>query len=123
MQNCTIFDRSVEENIAYPNNELTTFMQKNINKFQLDKVIKRTNDNEASLANQLSGGEMKRISFVRAASRRGDVYIFDEPTNDLDSQNVVNVIEMMQKLAKNNIVIVISHDRRVVNCANKVINL
>ncbi len=123
LQNCTIFDRSVVENIAYPNSTLTSFMKKNVNKFQLEKAIERTNNAELSLLGQLSGGEMKRISFVRAVSRRGDVYIFDEPTNDLDLQNVSNVIEMMKKVAKNDIVIVISHDKRVVNIADNVVNL
>ncbi len=75
------------------------------------------------MAGQLSGGEMKRIAFVRAVSRRGDSYIFDEPTNDLDADNVSNVLAMMQKVKTNNIVIVISHDKRVVNIADKVINL
>lgn len=123
LQNYTIFDRSVVENIAYPGTSLTTFMQKNIDKFQLSPVIARTNDNELNLAGQLSGGEMKRIAFVRAVSRRGDIYIFDEPTNDLDADNVSNVLAMMQKVKTNNIVIVISHDKRVVNIADKVINL
>ncbi len=123
LQNCTIFDRSVVENIAYPNADLTAFMEKNIKKFQLSKAIERTNNSELSLSGQLSGGEMKRISFVRAASRRGDVYIFDEPTNDLDPQNVINVIQMIKKLGENDIVIVITHDKRVMNMADNVIEL
>ena len=86
-------------------------------------MAKRTNNDSVNLLDQLSGGEKKRISFVRAVSRRGDVYIFDEPTNDLDTKNVQTVLQMMQKVKKNDIVIVVSHDKRVIEIPDEVVNL
>ncbi len=123
LQNCTIFDRSVIENIAYPKSEPNAFAKKNIKKFELEKVAERTNNDETNLLDQLSGGEKKRISFVRAVSRRGDIYIFDEPTNDLDNKNVQLVLEMMCKVKKNDIVIVVSHDKRVIEISDEIVNL
>ena len=96
---------------------------KNIKKFELEEVAKRTNNDEANLLEQLSGGEKKRISFVRAVSRRGDIYIFDEPTNDLDAENVQRVLQMMQKVKTHDIVIVVSHDERVIEISDEIINL
>lgn len=123
LQNCTIFDRSVMDNIAYPKSVPNSFAKKNIKTFELESVAARENNESGNLLEQLSGGEKKRISFVRAISRRGDVYIFDEPTNDLDVENVERVLEMMQKLKKNDLVIVISHDQRVVDISDNVIYL
>lgn len=123
LQNCTIFDRSVMKNISYPNETPNSFAMKNIKKFKLEKLISRTENENVNLLEQLSGGEKKRISFVRAVSRRGDLYIFDEPTNDLDNENVKNVLEMMLKVKKNDIVIVVSHDKRVLDISDNVINL
>ncbi len=123
LQNCTIFDRKVMENIAYPNSEPNSFARKNIKRFELEKVVERTSDDSANLLDQLSGGEKKRISFVRAVSRRGDIYIFDEPTNDLDTHNVQMVLKMMKRVAKNDIVIVVTHDKRVIEIADDVVDL
>lgn len=123
LQNCTIFDRSVMENIAYPNKKPNTFAMKNIKKFELEEVAKRTDNDSVNLVDQLSGGEKKRISFVRAVSRRGDIYIFDEPTNDLDAENVQRVLQMMQKVKTHDIVIVVSHDERVIEISDEIINL
>lgn len=120
LQNGSIFDRSVLENIAYPNNTLSPLAEKNIQQFDLQKLLERTQDlPNVNLQNTLSGGEKKRISFVRAISRRGDVYIFDEPTNDLDNANVQKVVATLEKLKQHKIVIVISHDKRILDIADK----
>ena len=50
-----------------------------------------------------------------------EVYIFDEPTNDLDHKNAMNVIRSINKLKKDAIVIVVSHDERVMKKADQLI--
>ena len=124
LQNGCIFDRSVIDNVCYPNHEPNALARKNIEKFKLENLIERTNDcQKINLEKVISGGERKRISFVRAISRLGDVYIFDEPTNDLDSENVEKVIKVMKQLKKKNIVIVISHDKRVTSISDYIFDM
>lgn len=87
-------------------------------------MILRTQDiDNINLEKVISGGERKRISFVRAASRKGDVYIFDEPTNDLDNENVNKVLATLRKLKKNHIVIIISHDKRVMSICDTIYDM
>ena len=69
----------------------------------------------------MSGGEKKRISVARGLLRESKIYIFDEPTNDLDNKNAQNVIKQINKLKKNAIVIVVSHDERVMKKADQLI--
>ena len=69
----------------------------------------------------MSGGEKKRISIARGLLREAKIYIFDEPTNDLDNKNAQNVIKQINKLKKNAIVIVVSHDERVMKKADQLI--
>ena len=75
--------------------------------------------------NTLSGGEIQRIKLVREMTRcRGKkdlLYIFDEPTNDLDSKNANYILEEIQSLKQNAIVIVVSHDDRVIDKADRLV--
>lgn len=122
LQNGSIFDRSIMDNICYPQHQPNARAKKNIMRFKLDKLIYRTQapGESRSIQNTLSGGEKKRISFVRAISRPAEIYIFDEPTNDLDADNVERVLAAITRLKKNNIVIVISHDDRLIDIADEV---
>lgn len=122
LQNGTIFDRSIMDNICYPQHQPNSRAKKNIQRFKLDALIHSTQTpgESKSIQNTLSGGEKKRISFVRAISRPAEIYIFDEPTNDLDADNVQRVLEAILRLKKNNIVIVISHDDRLISLADEV---
>ncbi|MDE6583568.1 MAG: ABC transporter ATP-binding protein/permease [Clostridia bacterium] len=124
LQNGCIFDRSVMDNLCYPMHTPNKNINKNIKRFKLENLIQRTqNLDNFNLEKVISGGEKKRISFVRTASRRGDVYIFDEPTNDLDTENVEKLLEVIQRLKKKNLVIVISHDKRLVSISDYVYDI
>ena len=121
-QNAMIFDRTITENIAYPNDKLTDRMMYYVKKLNLQHLIKRDTE-DINVIKSLSGGEQKRISIARGMSKVADVYIFDEPTNDLDNENVETIIQEITKLKENAIVIVVSHDKRVVCIADKIIDL
>lgn len=117
-----LFDRSVKENIYYPNLEETKYSKYLIKKLNLEGIIERESEN-AEMLNMLSGGEKKRISLVRAMIQNAGVFIFDEPTNELDKKNVKLVIQEIKNLAKNNIVIVISHDSKMLEVCDDYFNL
>lgn len=70
-----------------------------------------------------SGGQIKRLSIARAIIQNKDILLIDEPTVGLDEDNVSNVIDCIEKYAKEKIVIVITHDKLLENRAEKVYSL
>lgn len=122
-QDSILFDRSIEANIAYPDDELSPEAEELVKFFGISKLVDRE-ETGGAVAGSLSGGEKKRIDIVRTVSKDKDIYFLDEPTNELDEKNVQKVLKIMQKLSENGkIVIVISHDERCKNVANEIISL
>ncbi len=120
-QDSILFDRSIKENITYPYNEINEETNRLISLFGMEKIVEREYD-EGNTSKTLSGGEKKRIDFIRAISKEADVYIFDEPTNELDKANVEKLLNEINALkAKNKIAIIISHDKRVFSIADEII--
>jgi macrolide transport system ATP-binding/permease protein len=71
---------------------------------------------------QLSGGQQQRVSIARALMNGGKVILADEPTGALDSQSGIEVMALLEKLARDgHTVILITHDREVANHADRVI--
>ena len=61
--------------------------------------------------NMLSGGQKQRIAIVRALAMDPEVLLFDEPTSALDPEMVGEVLELMKRLAKNGMtMIVVTHE-------------
>lgn len=60
---------------------------------------------------QLSGGQKQRIAIVRALCMKPDVMLFDEPTSALDPEMVGEVLDVMKKLAKEGMtMVVVTHE-------------
>ena len=60
---------------------------------------------------QLSGGQKQRIAIVRSLAMNPDVMLFDEPTSALDPEMVGEVLELMKKLAKDGMtMVVVTHE-------------
>ncbi len=60
---------------------------------------------------QLSGGQKQRVAIARALSMQPDVILFDEPTSALDPQMVGEVLEVMKRLAKEGLtMLVVTHE-------------
>lgn len=125
MQDAYIFNRDAKKNIFYPLGESTENSSTVIEMLSMQRLLRRQYDesSEQNFENKLSGGEKKRIGISRAMLKPADVYIFDEPTNDLDNKNANNVIKNIKTLAKNSIVIVVSHDDRLKSQADRTIVL
>lgn len=122
-QDSLLFDRSLTQNIAYPEDNLNEKAKELIKIFNMQEIVKRE-QKKGNIASTLSGGEKKRIDIIRTISKDRDVYFFDEPTNELDALNVENVLSQIKVLAKDNkIVIIISHDKRCLNIADTKVEL
>ena len=60
--------------------------------------------------NQLSGGQMQRVSIARALINNPDIILADEPTGALDSTTSVNVMELLKEIAQDRLVIMVTHN-------------
>ncbi len=72
--------------------------------------------------NQLSGGQKQRVAIARALYTDPDYVLADEPTAALDTDRSMKVIELLRDLAhkRNKIIIVVTHDLRLKDMADKV---
>ena len=61
----------------------------------------------------LSGGEKQRVAIARALINNPDIIFADEPTGALDSKNSFEVMEILKDLSKTKLVIMVSHDKNL----------
>lgn len=128
-QDSYFFDRSVEENLSYPDEKLGDSALRLIKYFKLEELMNRkynfsiSEESDTSFKNTFSGGEKRRFNLVRCLSKKAEVYILDEPTNDLDAKNVSRLLKLLNQLKDKAIVVVISHDERIMDISTNKIEL
>ena len=59
---------------------------------------------------QMSGGQMQRVAIARALINNPDVLLADEPTGALDSETSVQVMELLKEIARDRLVIMVTHN-------------
>ena len=62
------------------------------------------------LPSQLSGGQMQRVAIARALVNDPDILLADEPTGALDSETSVQIVKLLKQVAKNKLVIMVTHN-------------
>lgn len=77
------------------------------------------------LPNQLSGGQQQRVSIGRALVNNPALMLADEPTGNLDRENSKEIISLLRQFNKdfNQTVIIITHDEKIANSADRVITI
>ncbi len=60
--------------------------------------------------NQMSGGQMQRVAIARALVNDPEVLLADEPTGALDTETSVQVMDLMKEIAKDRLVIMVTHN-------------
>lgn len=61
-------------------------------------------------AGKLSSGQKQRLAIARAIAKETDIIVADEPTGNLDSENGKQIVELFQKLAKEKLIIMVTHN-------------
>ncbi|CRH94837.1 ABC transporter family protein [Chlamydia trachomatis] len=70
----------------------------------------------------LSGGEAKKSNLLVSIYKDCEIMILDEPTNELDRKGVEYFKDILQHMKKNRIIILITHDKNILNIADKIID-
>ncbi len=74
--------------------------------------------------NQMSGGQMQRVAIARALVNNPDILLADEPTGALDSETSVSIMNLLQKIAKDKLVIMVTHNPELAKqYSTRIINL
>lgn len=124
-QNEMLFEDTIQNNLLYPNKDITKKkmdFEKLVSRFKISHLLTREQYNNN--LSKLSGGEKKKISLIRAMFKKSDVFIFDEPTNNLDEEAVCEFLDLIKELQDNNkMVIIISHDKRILESAEKILKI
>lgn len=114
---------TVQENLTLP----LLLDGRKPDKKQIDTLVKRLGlENRLDhLPNQLSGGQQQRVSIGRALVNNPVLMLADEPTGNLDSKNSKEIISLLRQFNKefNQTVIIITHDEKIANSADRVITI
>ena len=74
--------------------------------------------------NQLSGGQMQRVAIARALANDPDIILADEPTGALDSETSIQIMNLIKEIAKNKLVIMVTHNPDLAeNYATRIIKM
>ena len=88
----------------------------------LDKVGLK--DQAHKKPNQLSGGQMQRVAIARALVNNPKILLADEPTGALDSNTSVQVMKLLEEVAKDRLVIMVTHNDEIAKeYSNRIVKL
>lgn len=112
--------KTVSENVAfapevcgYPPNKIKTIVP------QVLKIVGLQNKGDR-FPRQLSGGEQQRVVIARSLIHRPKILLADEPTGNLDSINVQEIIDLLLKINKfGTTVVLVTHNHDIVNGLKK----
>lgn len=114
MQDSTVFNISIKENIRFANPKASDddiySVCKKANIHQ--DIINMPQQYDTIIGEKgvlISGGQKQRLSIARALIRNPDILIFDEATSALDSESEALILQTIEEVRKNSTVIIIAH--------------
>ncbi len=112
-----LLTKTVFENVAVPLE--VTSQKDSLIKREVSSVLEKVGllDKANSFPLQLSGGEIQRTAIARAIVGKPEVLLADEPTGDLDPKNSLEIVNLLDKINKEEktIIIMATHNAHIVN--------
>ena len=125
-----LFNETIKKNIilsSVENNFKKDLYEQSIKTVQLNDYINNLPalDNTEVLdhGKNLSGGQRQKIALARLLYKNSDVILLDEATSSLDRDSTKEICEVMQKIKKHKIIIIITHSHEVVKYCDEVIKI
>jgi putative ABC transport system ATP-binding protein len=112
---------TTSENIAFPI-YLAKSPIKNIEKRTKELLsLVGLSDRADHFPQELSGGELQRAAFARALANDPPLFLGDEPTGNLDQDTGLKIIKILKGLKDRKTVIVSTHDKRIMEIADRIL--
>ena len=122
-QNFNLFpNETVRDNILTS----SVISGKNLENDEINKILKQLDltEKETVLVKNLSGGQKQRVAIGRALIKNPEMILADEPTGNLDSKTTKTIFDVLKKISKEKLVVVISHDTKSAETyADRIISL
>ena len=120
-------DKTVQENINI-SKDIFKYENRKSEEKDINEIMERVRLDSAYLNKkvyQLSGGEQQKVAIARMLLKPYELVLADEPTGNLDSENSKEIISLLRQFNKdfNQTVIIITHDEKIANSADRVITI
>lgn len=91
----------------------------------IDLILHRLNiyEKKNERIENLSGGQKQRVAISRALMGNPQIILADEPTGALDRKNSTEIMELLKEISKERLVLVITHDQKICEFADKTISI
>ncbi len=125
-QSTHLLDDSIKRNIAFGENTENineVLLQESVKKAELDLFIenlpKKLDTVVGERGAKISGGQAQRIGLARAFYNNPEILILDEPTNSLDRENEIKIVNTLKKLKNKITIVIVSHNPKPLEIADR----
>ena len=125
-QDSYIFKDTVRKNIVLEKNDISDKQILDVmEQIGAIPLLERLDNglDEVVDVNRLSKGELQVIAFIRAIVHKANIYIFDEPTSNIDLRTEKMIQRIIDKISKNSTVIIIAHRLSTIQNVDRVLKL
>lgn len=121
-----ILEDTLKNNIILGDKNITDEQIKTVAKeIGFENTLSKFKDglDEKISKSKLSYGQLQMIAFLRAILQKANIYIFDEPTSNIDLKTENRIQKLIDKIAKESTVIIIAHRKSTIESSDKIIYL